>query len=141
MIIRIQTLTLLSALCGARAACSSEVEVDPPLPEPIEIGAAIGGPDLAPYFTTPSLKSALSELQAGRAANALRYPPSRPDDVPTRWLKAMALKAAEQPERARPLFQQIAQKGGPLKDRALYMAALCAVDEGNAKVAEKLLGQ
>ncbi|HYS09457.1 MAG TPA: lytic transglycosylase domain-containing protein [Myxococcales bacterium] len=141
MIVRIQTLTLLSALCVAGAVSSSEVEVDPPLPEPIEIGAAIGEAELAPRFTTPSLKSASSELQAGRAANALRYLPSVPDDVPTKWLKAMALKAAEQPGRARPLFQQIAQKGGPLADRALYMAALCAVDEGNARTAEKLLGQ
>jgi soluble lytic murein transglycosylase len=143
MIARIPTFAALMALCVAWAPAPSDPDAveAPPLPEPVELGPSIGEAEVALYFTTPSLKSASSELQAGRAANALRYLPARPEDIPTKWLKAMALKAADQPSRARPLFQQIAKQGGPLADRALYLAALCAVDEGDAKTAEKLLGQ
>jgi soluble lytic murein transglycosylase len=109
--------------------------------EAVERGPAIGEAELAPYFTTSSLKSALSELQAGRAEHALRFLPRRPADTPTRWLKALALKAAEHPKAARALFEQIALQGGPLADRALHMAALCAIDQGRAVAAERLLAQ
>src|SRR2546426_2729953 len=138
MIVRLLTLAGLSALCAAWVPAHPDALDDV---EPVEAGPAIGEAQLAPYFTTPALKSALSELQAGRAANALRYLPSRPAEVSTKWLRALALKAAEQPAAARPLFEQIAQKAGPLAERALYLAALCAVDQGDAKAAEKLLAQ
>ena len=138
MILRIQTLAALTALCVVWVPARAEQAVDV---EPVDTGPWIGDAQLAPYFTTPSLKSALSELQAGRAANALRYLPSRPSEIPARWLRALALKGADQPGPARALFQQIAQRGGPLGERALYMAALCAVDQGDAKAAEKLLAQ
>jgi hypothetical protein len=54
--------------------------------EAVELGPAIGEPQLAPHFTTPALRSALSELQAGRAESALRYLPARPQDPPVKWL-------------------------------------------------------
>jgi peptidoglycan lytic transglycosylase len=138
MIVRLLTLAALTALCVAWVPAHSD-----PLAgvESVELGPTIGEAQLAPYFTTPALQSALSELQAGRASNALRFIPSRPADVPAKWLKALVLKAADRPGPARALFQQIARRGGPLADRALHMAGLCAVDQGNGASAERLLGQ
>src|SRR6266404_8387148 len=138
MIVRLLTFSAVMALCVAWVPAQPDPLADV---EPQDQGPAIGEAQLAPYFTSSRLKSALSELQAGRAANALRYLPSRPADVPTRWLKALALKAADRPGAARALFQQIARQGGPLADRALHMAGLCAVDLGNGAAAERLLGQ
>src|SRR5207248_6938005 len=109
--------------------------------EAVERGPAIAEADLAPYFTSPPLQTAANELQAGRARNALRYLPRRPTDFPTKWLKALALRAAEQPKAARALFEQLAMRGGPVADRALHLAALCAIDERKASAAERLLGQ
>ena len=114
MIVRLLTLAALSALCVAWVPAHPDALDDV---EPVEAGPAIGEAQLAPYFSTPALKSALSELQAGRAANALRYLPSRPADGPAKWLKALVLKAADRPGAARALFQQIARQGGPLADR------------------------
>ena len=105
-------------------------------------GPAFGEPQLQPYFNTPSLKSALSEYQAGRAASALKFLPAQlPKDspAPVRWLKALALRAVGQPGPARKIFETLVQ--GPLADRALYQAALCAVDQGDGASAEKLLSQ
>src|SRR5437773_3513706 len=138
MIVRLLTLAVLSALSVAWVPTHRDALADA---ESVEAGPAIGEAQLAPYFTTPALKSALSELQAGRAANALHYLPSRPADVPAKWLKALVLRAADRPAAARALFQQIARQGGPLADRALYMAGLCAADQGNGAAAERLLGQ
>jgi soluble lytic murein transglycosylase len=138
MIVRLLTFSAVTALCAAWVPARPDPLADV---EPAEQGPAFGEAQLAPYFTSSRLKSALSELQAGRAANALRYLPSRPADVPTKWLKALALKAANHPQAARELFQQIARQGGPLADRALHLAGLCAVDEGEARTAERLLGQ
>jgi soluble lytic murein transglycosylase len=138
MIVRLLTLSAVMALCVAWVPAQPDPLADV---EPQEQGPAIGEAQLAPYFTSSRLKSALSELQAGRAANALRYLPSRPADVPTKWLKALALRGANHPKAARELFQQIAKQGGPLADRALHLAGLCAVDEGQARNAERLLGQ
>lgn len=121
--------------------------VRPRLPEEaeevdsVELGVAVGETRLAPYASTPALKSALSELQAGRAENALNYLPSTPRDAAGRWIKALALKAADRPRPARALFEELAAQGGPLVDRALHLAGLCAVDEGNGPAAERLLGQ
>ena len=138
MIVRLLTFSAVMALCVAWVPAQPDPLADV---EPQDQGPVIGEAQLAPYFTSSRLKSALSELQAGRAANALRYLPSRPADVPTKWLKALALKAANHPKAARELFQQIAKQGGPLADRALLLAGLCAVDEGESRTAERLLGQ
>src|SRR4051812_1947634 len=136
------------AMLAAVAALSVAWVPTPPDPlveaadvEALALGPVIGEPQLAPYFTTPALRSALSELQAGHATNALRYLPSRPSEAPVKWLRALALRAAEQPRPARALFQQLAAGGGPLADRALHLAALCAIDDGDAAGAEKLLAQ
>ena len=104
-----------------------------------ELGPEIGEAELRSYFQTPELKSALSELQAGRPADALIFLPSKPTEDPVRWLKALALRAAGQPRAARPLFESVAT--GPLADRALHLAALCAIDSGDGAGAERLLGQ
>jgi soluble lytic murein transglycosylase len=109
------------------------VEDDPAL------GPAVGDAQLSPYFTTPALKSALSELQAGRPENALTFLPPAPKDGPTKWLKALVLRAADQPGPARKLFEQLA--AGPLADRALHLAALCAIEQGDGAAAERHLGQ
>ena len=111
------------------------------LDDGVAAGPAIGDAELAPYFTTPALKSALSELQAGRPESALKFLPSKPRENPARWLKALALKAVGQPRPARAIFEQLAAQGGPLADRALHLAGLCSVDEGNGPAAERLLGQ
>src|SRR2546425_4424865 len=129
------------ALCVAWVPAPPDPLAADPDVEAVERGPAIGEAELAPYFTTSALKSALSELQAGRAEHALRFLPRRPADTPTRWLKALALKGAEHPKAARALFEQIALQGGPLADRALHMAALCAIDQGRATAAERLLAQ
>ncbi len=103
-------------------------------------GPAFGNRELAPYFAAPPLKTALAALQAGRAAEALRLIPPRPKEAPVRWLRALALKAAGQSAQARALFEQLAAAPGPLADRALHLAALCAIESGDA-AAEQLLGQ
>src|SRR6202022_4842938 len=94
MIVRLLTLAALSALCAAWVPAHPDALADL---ESVEAGPAIGEAQLAPYFTTPALKSALSELQAGRAANALRYLPSRPADLPPKGPGALGLKAAHPP--------------------------------------------
>jgi soluble lytic murein transglycosylase len=102
-------------------------------------GPAIGDAQLEPYFKTPQLKAALADLQAGRAAEALKKLPAKNLSWPQKWLRAQALKAAGQSHAGRVLFEQLAT--GPLADRALHLAALCAVDETDARAAERLLGQ
>src|SRR5919201_558461 len=142
MIPRLSSLLATCALlCIAWAPAPADLLVREPEAEAVERGPAIGEADLAPYFNSPALKSAASELQAGRAKTALRFLPRKPADMPTKWLKALALRAAEQPKEARTLFEQLAAQGGPLADRALHLAALCALDEGNPSAAERLLGQ
>jgi peptidoglycan lytic transglycosylase len=141
MIVRFFSVAALTAVAGAAASPLTDALVGDPEVEAVERGPAIGEPQLAPYFTTPALRSALSELQAGRAESALRYLPARPEEPPVKWLKALALKAADRPKPARALFEQLAMGGGPLADRALHLAALCAVAQGEAAAAERLLGQ
>ncbi len=104
-------------------------------------GPAFGNRELEPYFAAPPLKNALAELQAGRAAQALKLIPVKPKETPVRWLRALALKAAGQSSAARALFEQLAAAPGPLADRALHLAALCAIDGGDGTAAERLLGQ
>jgi soluble lytic murein transglycosylase len=115
------------------------LETPPVVEEDPALGPAIGDAQLATYFTTPAQRSALSELQAGRPESALTFLPAAPKDAPTRWLKALALRASDEPRLARKLFEQLAV--GPLADRALHLAALCAIDQGDGPGAERLLGQ
>src|SRR5439155_11505570 len=70
------------ALCVAWVPAPPDPLADDLEVEAVERGPAIGEAELAPYFTTSALKSALSELQAGRAAHALRFLPRRPADTP-----------------------------------------------------------
>jgi soluble lytic murein transglycosylase len=81
--------------------------------EAVEAGPAIGDAQLAPYAAT---------------------------DPQMRFVKALALREAR-PGAARLLFEKIALDGGPLADRALHLAALCAIDQGDGAAAERLLGQ
>ena len=126
----------LALLCAAWTPARANPDGDS-----VAQGPAYDDAKLAPFFATPALKSALSELQAGRGELALLFLPPKPKDSPTRWLKALALRAAEEPHPARLLFEELAAAGGPLADRALHLAALCAIDEGNGAAAERLLSQ
>ena len=141
MIARLSRLAAVSALCLAWVPAPGDPPAQEPDAEAVERGPAITEADLAPYFTSPERTAAASELQAGRARNALRHLPRKPTDSPTKWLKALALRAAERPKAARALFEQLAAQGGPLSDRAMHLAALCAIDEGKTSAAERLLGQ
>jgi soluble lytic murein transglycosylase len=58
-----------------------------------------------------------------------------------RWQRALQLRDAGEWHQARLAFEQLALAGGPLADRAMYLAALSAVDEGDGAAAERLLGQ
>ena len=93
MTFRFTTLAALAALCLAWEP-ADPLAGDPDAAS-LERGPAIGEAQLAPYFTAPALKSALSELQAGRPASALRYLPRKPTDSPAKWLRALALKGDE----------------------------------------------
>jgi len=106
-----------------------------------ESAPAYGDAELLPYFASGPSKRAFAELQAGRAARALKLIPEKADDAPTRWLRALALRAANRPRAAREVFEQIAAAGGPLADRALHLAGLSAIDAGDAASAERLLAQ
>jgi len=123
--------------CAALAVRAQTSDVDAAVRGPV-----IGEEQLAPYFTTPQLKGALADFLAGHPAEALKKLPAKSAQTngwPQKWLRAAALKAAGQPHLARALFEQLA--AGPLADRALHLAALCATDEGDAIAAERLLGQ
>src|SRR5262249_47309512 len=74
------------------------------------------------YFTGPA-KKARQALDAGRASQALQLLPARPKDVPTRWLRAQALKAAGRCPEAQPELEKLAALDGALPDRALFEAA------------------
>jgi soluble lytic murein transglycosylase len=141
MIRRLSSLFAVCLFSVAWAPSPADLLVREPEADAVDRGPAIGEADLAPYFNSPALKSASSELQAGRAKSAVRFLPRRPADAPTKWLKALALRAAEEPRKARALFEQLASDGGPLADRALHLAALCALDEGNASAVDRLLSQ
>jgi soluble lytic murein transglycosylase len=109
--------------------------------DPALIGPAIGEADLAPYFASGPLKEAVAELQSGRPLRVLQLTPRKPQDDPTRWLRALALRAAGRSGEARRLFEALALSGGALADRATHLAALSAIDAGDSSLAEKLLGQ
>jgi soluble lytic murein transglycosylase len=141
MILRFPTLVAVTALCVAWAPAPSDPLAGDPDVASVARGPAIGEPQLSPYFTAPDLGAALSELQAGRPASALRRLPRNPTESPVRWLRALALKADDRPRAARMLFEQLALEGGPLADRALHLAGLCAIDESNGAAAERLFAQ
>ena len=97
--------------------------------------SAIGERDLQPYFTAGPLKKARAALDAGKASQAVALLPKAPQDLPVRWLRALALKAAGRCRDARPELSRLAELGGPLRDRALFLGAQCAQDTGDAKAA------
>ena len=110
-------------------------------PSPGLLGPAFREADFAPYFTSANGKAALALLQQGKAASALPLLSPFPKDAPTRWLRALALRAAQKPGDARKLFEQLMIAGGPLVDRATHLAGQCAHEAGDANAAELLLGQ
>ncbi len=109
---RLPALILLAFVCTAwtpprwapQAAPAEEEE------DSAELGPAFGDARLTSYIDTPALKSALSELQAGRPEDALKYLPLKPRDSASRWLKALTLRAADQPRPARALFEELAAR-------------------------------
>src|SRR2546425_8207395 len=107
------------ALCVAWVPAPPDPLAADPDVEAVERGPAIGEAELAPYFTSSALKSALSELQAGRAANALRFLSPRPGGGPTRGAQGVGLKGGGHPEAARARVEQLAREGGALAGRAL----------------------
>jgi hypothetical protein len=135
-----RTLLLIGAvsLAGAlRAETSTKVEGDAAAATTVAYGDA----ELASYFASPPLNQAAAELQAGNAARALKLIPARLMDFPARWLRAMALRAAGRAQAARAAFEELANRDGPLADRALHLAALSAIDAGDAAAADRLLAQ
>src|SRR3989442_9708202 len=80
-------------LCAAWVPAPPDPLAADPDVEAVERGPAIGEAELAPYFTTSAAKSALSELQAGRAGEALRFLPPRPAEGPPRGAQALGLEA------------------------------------------------
>ena len=102
---------------------------------------AYGDAELASYFASGPLKQAAAELQAGNAARALKLIPVKSTDFPVRWLRALALRAAGRAQPARAAFEELANRDGPLADRALHLAALSAIDAGDAAAADRLLAQ
>src|SRR3989449_10337639 len=85
------------ALCAAWVPAPPDPLAADPDVEAVERGPAIGEAELAPYFTTSAAQSALSELQAGRPADALRFLPRRPAGAPTPWLQALPLNGGGPP--------------------------------------------
>ncbi|HUJ27619.1 MAG TPA: transglycosylase SLT domain-containing protein [Myxococcales bacterium] len=65
----------------------------------------------------------------------------RPTPYAEKWQKANDLRAKGESRAARLLYEQLALAGGPLADRAMHLAGLSAVDQGDGPAAEKLLGQ
>src|SRR5207237_1348873 len=127
-------------LCAAWVPAPPDPLAADPDVEAVERGPAIGEAELAPYFTTSAAKSALSELQAGRAANALRFLPRRPADAPTRWLKALALKAADHPKAARALFAAGAKEKARSHWRAAWIEHPLLPAADTARDRERQLG-
>ncbi|HKB76859.1 MAG TPA: tetratricopeptide repeat protein, partial [Myxococcales bacterium] len=121
-------------------AASAYAEASAPAEREAEV-AAYGDAELAPWFEAGPLKRAAAELQSGHAARALSLIPRKPEDAAGRWLRALALRAADRPRAARAAFEELAAAGGPLSDRALHLAALSAIDGGEAAAADRLLAQ
>ena len=120
-------------LCGALAFTGARAETSSPGDES-PAPAAYGDAELASYFASGPLKQAAAELQAGNAAHALKVIPARAQETPERWLRAQALRVAGHSRPARAAFEELANRDGPLADRALHLAALTAIEAGDAAV-------
>ena len=131
------------AAASSQAAAASEPEPAGSTQESADalLGPAIGEAELASYFSSRKSKIALQLFKAGKAAQALLQLPANPKDLPTRWLRALVLRAAGQSAAAHKLFEQLVLAGGPLADRATHLAALSAIDAGDPARGELLLGQ
>src|SRR2546427_3255629 len=86
------------ALCVAWVPAPPDPLAADPDVEAVERGPAIGEAELAPYFTSSALKSALSELQAGRGAEAVRFFPPPPAGAPPPGAQAPGPEAADPPK-------------------------------------------
>jgi soluble lytic murein transglycosylase len=131
-----RTFLLLGALAlssALRAQSAASAEAQP--------ADAYGDAELASYFSSGPLKQAAAELQAGNAARALKLIPANAQELPGRWLRAQALRAAGRSRAARAAFEELANRDGPLADRALHLAAMSAIDAGDAATADRLLAQ
>src|SRR2546428_5513650 len=93
------------ALCVAWVPAPPDPLAADPDVEAVERGPAIGEAELAPYFTTSALKSALSELQAAGAASRFPFFSPRPAEYPPPGGKGAGLEAADHPETARALVE------------------------------------
>src|SRR2546427_10922567 len=100
------------ALCVAWVPAPPDPLAADPDVEAVERGPAIGEAELAPYFTSSALKSALSELQAGRAANALRFLPPRAAGGPNPGAQAPGPEAGDPPQTARGAVREPPAGGG-----------------------------
>jgi soluble lytic murein transglycosylase len=134
---------LVSALfvCGVAARADVPDPSQDDLEEELVRGPAFGDAEFAPYFAAGPLKQAAAELEAGRGAQALKLIPAKPQTVPAKWLRALALRASGQSAQAKRAFEELALLGGLLADRAVHLASLCAVDLKDGAAAERLLGQ
>src|SRR2546428_13116160 len=103
---------LLLGLVSLGAAPLRAESSAPDEPDAAEAPIAYGDPELAPYFAVGPLKRAAAELQAGRAALALRFIPAESPEVPARWVRARALRAARNPPAARRAVGQPPVPGG-----------------------------
>lgn len=79
--------------------------------------------------------AAADAVETGPAIGDAQLAPHAPGDPQMRFVKALALRETR-PGAARLLFEKIALEGGPLADRALHMAALCAIDQGDGAAAD-----
>src|SRR3954471_17872275 len=91
-----------SALADVRDPSQDDLEVE------LVRGPAFGDAELAPYFVSGPLKQAAAELQAGRAQQALKLLPAKPQAFAAKWLRALALRAAGQSVPAKRAFEELA---------------------------------
>jgi len=106
-----------------------------------EEAKALGDAELAGHFEAGPGKKARAELDAGRPGRALALLPAKPKDVPGRWLRALALRAAKRNAEARKDFEALAAAKGPLRDRALFLGGMAAAEAGEGEAAIRLLRQ
>src|SRR5213082_4273284 len=128
-------------VCGVSARAEVRDPDQDDLEEKLVRGPVFGDAELAPYFVSGPLKQAATELQAGHAQQALKLLPGKPQAFAAKWLRALALRAAGQSVLAKRAFEELSLLGGPLADRAVHLAGMCAVDAKDAVAAERLLGQ
>ncbi len=137
---RLMWLVPALALCGplAHAQEVEEDESEPAAAPADPSGPSIADADLAPYFTGNS-KKARAALDAGQPKQALALLPGKPKDAPAHWLRAEALRLGHQCALAIRDYKIVASQSPPLRDRAYFNAGLCAVEQGDAEAAVRLL--